>query len=310
VTRRVAVTGAGGFVGRHLVRAASRSGFEVVGIVRSEAAARTVAEAGGRPARAPGLEAASLAGFFAGTEAVVHLAQIGRERGGDTFETVNVAGTRALVAAAGAAGVERLVFFSGLGVASYGLKRRTTNAYFLSKLAAEVAVYQGIREAVVVRPSYIIGPGDGLSAWLLAGMAAGEVQRPGDGGYRLQPVALDDVGAAVLALLQRAVEPSGERSHQVFDLVGPTAISFDAFVRRLGDLARQQGAVADYRISEIPIAECERQARSGGFHGMGPEDLDCLLCDEVADAAPLRALLGREPIPLVEAMASTLTRAV
>ena len=282
----------------------------MLGIVRSEEGARTVAEAGGRPARAPGLEATSLAGFFAGAETVVHLAQIGRERNGETFETVNVAGTRALVAAAEAAGVERLVFFSGLGVASYGLKRRTTNAYFLSKLAAEVAVYRGMGEAWVLRPSYIIGPGDGLSSWLLASMAAGEVQRPGDGHYRLQPVALDDVGAAVLALLERPASTPARASHRAFDLVGPEAVSFDDFIGRLADLARRQDLVAHYRVTEIPVPECERLARAGGFHGMGPEDLDCLLCDELADAAGLRELLGREPMTLERAMASMLSRAV
>jgi nucleoside-diphosphate-sugar epimerase len=310
VTRRVALTGAGGFVGRHLVRAASRSGFDVVGIVRSEAGARAVAEAGGTPVRKPGLEAASLEPCFAGVEAIVHLAQIGRERGGDTFEAVNVDGTREVAAAAREAGVSRLLLFSGLGVASYGRKARTTNAYFLSKLAAEVAVYRGAGEALILRPSYVIGPGDGLSTWLLASMAAGEVARPGDGAYRLQPVALDDVVAAALVLLKRPLQAFEGPIHRVWDLVGPEALSFEAFLRRLGGLARGRGLVEDYRVTGIPVAECERQARAGGFHGMGPEDLDCLLCDEVADPAPLRELLGRELTCLEDAMATALTGGV
>jgi len=300
------VTGANGFVGRHLVRTASRSGFEVVGVVRSEAGVRTVAEAGGTPARSPRLEAASLESCFAGAQAVVHLAQIGREQGGETFEAVNVGGTREVVAAVGGANVRRLVFLSGLGVASYGLRRRTTNRYFLSKLAAEVAVYGGGGEALILRPSYVIGPGDGLSRWLLASMAAGEVARPGDGHYRLQPVALDDVSAAVLALLRRPSPAIEAPIHRAWDLVGPEALSFDAFIRRFGALARDKGRAGEFRVTEVPVPECEREARAGGFHGMGPEDLDCLLCDEIADAGPIRELLGREPIALQEAMAAAL----
>jgi uncharacterized protein YbjT (DUF2867 family) len=50
VPRRVAVTGANGFVGRSLVRHASALGHEVVGVVRSPAAAKAVVDDGGRPA--------------------------------------------------------------------------------------------------------------------------------------------------------------------------------------------------------------------------------------------------------------------
>jgi hypothetical protein len=35
---------------------------------------------------------------------------------------------------------------------------------------------------------------------------------------------------------------------------------------------------------------------------MLPDELDCMLCDEVADATPLEALLGRELISLDEAL--------
>ena len=48
----------------------------------------------------------------------------------------------------------------------------------------------------------------------------------------------------------------------------------------------------------MTIAEADRRARAGGFHGMQADALDCLLCDEVADPAPLAALLGRPLTPL------------
>ena len=37
---------------------------------------------------------------------------------------------------------------------------------------------------------------------------------------------------------------------------------------------------------------------------MLPDELDCLLCDEVADAAPLADLLGRPLRPLDDAIAA------
>ena len=42
---------------------------------------------------------------------------------------------------------------------------------------------------------------------------------------------------------------------------------------------------------------------------MGPDELDCLLCDEVADHAPLEALLARRLTPLDEALAAAVRAA-
>ena len=43
------------------------------------------------------------------------------------------------------------------------------------------------------------------------------------------------------------------------------------------------------RVREIPVAEADRLARSdAGYQGMGPDELDCLLCDEVAEPRPAR----------------------
>jgi UDP-glucose 4-epimerase len=142
VALRFAVTGANGFVGRSLVRYASSLGHEVVGVVRSEEAVRQVVADGGRAAIVPALAADALLGAFGGCAGVVHLAQIGHESPGVTYDEVNVRGTEAVAAAALGAGARRVVFFSGLGVARFGQKARCTNRYFLSKIEAEQALYR------------------------------------------------------------------------------------------------------------------------------------------------------------------------
>src|SRR5688572_24441991 len=109
---KLAVTGASGFVGRELLAAAARTRVDTVAVVRSEKGAAAVAQLGARPALVPRLEAEALARAFAGAAAAVHLAMIGRESQGQTYEAVNVAGTRAVVQAAQRARVPRLVLFS------------------------------------------------------------------------------------------------------------------------------------------------------------------------------------------------------
>jgi nucleoside-diphosphate-sugar epimerase len=301
---RLAVTGAGGFVGRHVVSAAQAEGWDVVGFVRSESAARTVTYAGGAPVTVASLTVDALAPALAGAAAVVHLAQIGSERDGQTYEAVNVEGTRAVAAAARAAGVPRVVLFSGLGVAHYGMAARTTDRYFLSKLRAEAAVFESGLEACVFRPSYIVGPRDGFVTSLLRQMAAGEVEQIGDGSYRMQPIAVRDAAAAVVAVVSGPVPAPapGRGPHRVLDLVGAEPVSFRAFVEALATAARVLRRPAEFRVREVPVAEAERRSREG--KGLPPDELDCLLCDETGDARPLEALLGRFLTPLDEALAA------
>jgi nucleoside-diphosphate-sugar epimerase len=299
---RLAVTGANGFVGRELVRRASTAGWEVVGVVRSPEGAATVARAGGRPVMVP-LSSPDLARALAGAQAVAHLAQIGSDKHGQTLEAVNVGGTRQVLEAARTAGVPRVVYFSGLGVARYGIAPRCTNAYFLSKLSAEVLLYSGDRQVVAFRPSYIVGPGDGLVTSLLADMAAGTVEWPGDGRYRLQPAAVADAAAAVLAAATLPASADRRTRHRVFDLVGPTPIAYRDFVERVAETARSEGRPARFETRSVPVEEADRQAAAGGYRGMPPDELDCLLCDEVSDPGPLTVLLGRPLTPLDEAVA-------
>jgi NADH dehydrogenase len=299
---RIALTGANGFVGRELVTRASAAGWEVTGIVRSEEGAGIVAAAGGRAVVAP-LSSPDLARAFAGAQAVVHLAQIGSQKAGLTFDAVNVVGTRQVLEAARTAGVPRLVYFSGLGVARYGLAPRCTNDYFLSKLGAEVLLYSSDRQAVVFRPSYVLGPGDGLVRDLLAEMAQGTVEWPGDGRYRLQPVAVADAAAAILAAATLAPSPDRRTRHRVLDLVGPTPLAYRDFVELLAQAVRARGRPVAFETRSVPVEEADRLAAAGGYRGMLREELDCLLCDEVSDPGPLAVLLGRPLTELDEALA-------
>jgi 2-alkyl-3-oxoalkanoate reductase len=297
---RIAVTGANGFVGRHLTAVASAQRWEVAGTVRSDRGEAIVREAGGRPYRVSGLVADELRPAFEGARAVVHLAGISAERAGGTYENVNLEGVRQVVAAARVAGVPRVVFFSGLGVARYGVAPRSTNRYFLAKLACEVELFRSGLEVVALRPSYIIGPGSELVPELLREMAAGEVERVGDGAYRMQPVAVKDVAELVLACVERA--SLGRLGHLAVDTVGPEPLSYAAFIERVAASAARHGRPSTYRIREVPMAEADRQAAAGGYRGLLPDELDVLFCDEIAEPRGIEAILGRFLTPLDDAI--------
>lgn len=294
---RIAITGANGFVGRHLTRAASAEGWEVAGVVRSDAAAQVVGDAGGQARVVPDLASPNLADALAGAATLVHLAQVGAERAGESYQETNLEGTRRALAAARRARVPRIVFLSGLGVAHYGIKRRCTNSYFLSKLACELELFRSGLEVVVFRPSYILGPGGELIPSLLEEIARGEVEMIGNGGFRIQPIAVRDVSALILAAARRV----GSRP-SVFDLVGREPVSYRELVARVAGAARRLGAGGDYRVREILPSEAERRARTTGYRGMLPDELDCLLSDEVSSPRRLEGLLGHPLTPLDDAI--------
>jgi nucleoside-diphosphate-sugar epimerase len=297
---RIAITGGNGFVGRHLTTAAVAARWEVAGTVRTDRGEAIVRGAGGRPYRVAGLHADELQPAFDGARAVVHLAGISAERAGGTYENVNLEGVRQVVAAARAAGVPRVVFFSGLGVARYGIAPRSTNRYFLAKLACEMELYRSGLEVAALRPSYVIGPGSELVPELLREMAQGEVERVGDGSYRLQPVAVRDVAELVLACAERA--SLGRLGHLVVDTVGPEPLAYSAFIDRVAAAAARLGLPSRHRIREVPIAEADRQAAAGGYRGLLPDELDVLFCDEVSSPRGIEAALGRFLTPLDEAI--------
>ena len=82
--------------------------------------------------------------------------------------------------------------------------------------------------------------------------------------------------------------------------MGLQPISFHDFVEALAAVARERRRPADFRVRTISVEEADRRARAGT--GMPPEELDCVLCDEIGDARPLEALLGRFLTPLEEAL--------
>lgn len=162
-TGPVLVTGAGGFVGRHVVAALRAAGHTVRAVGRAE-----TGEIHRGTDWAPLLD---------GATAVVHLAarvHVMRERAADpaaAFREVNLFGTAGLVGQAREAGVRRFVFMSSIKVMGDRGWRLDPYAepmpedpYAVSKIEAELALrdLKGPEmDAVVLRPPLVYGPGVG-----------------------------------------------------------------------------------------------------------------------------------------------------
>ena len=169
---RVAITGATGFIGGHVVSHLVARGDEVRAVVRSLRASRGPLALSLGPrvtvvhAR---LEARALEQMCRGAETIVHLAGVVSSTREADFDEVNVEGTRTVARVARAIGA-RLVHISSLaaaGPAPASAPRSEDDppapitAYGRSKLESErvVASVDGLRW-IILRPGVVYGPGD------------------------------------------------------------------------------------------------------------------------------------------------------
>ncbi|GAA0710518.1 DoxX-like family protein [Dokdonella soli] len=261
---RVLVTGAYGFIGAQVVTALSAAGHEVVCAVR----------AGRRDERFPPMRALACdmssdlheedwLSRLEGIDAVVNCAGILRERGRDTFEAVHVAAPLALFRAGARAGIRRVVQISALGDPA-------DSEFVASKHRCDASLLALDLDAVVLRPSVVYsaaGSYGGTS--LLRALAAlpGVLLLPGSGEQRLQPIAVEDIGLVVAAVLAR---PGIART--TFEVVGPEVISLADYLRSW----RQWLGYGRAREVRVPRWLVAAGATLGQALGRGPFGLTML----------------------------------
>jgi nucleoside-diphosphate-sugar epimerase len=198
----VAVTGGTGFVGQALIERAREAGIAIAALAR-----RPQAESDG-VRWVPGdlADRAALMRMVDGAEAVIHVAGVVNTPDPAGFEAGNVEGTLAVIEAALAAGVPRLVFVSSLSAREPGL-----SAYGKSKARAEKLVRASGLDWTIVRPPTIYGPGDKDVFELFRAARWGVIPTPKEGSSSL--IHVDDLARLLLALI-----PGGEDvTHRSFE---------------------------------------------------------------------------------------------
>jgi dihydroflavonol-4-reductase len=246
-SRPVLVTGASGFVGAAVMRALLAQGRDVRALLRPSSDRRNLAGLPVEICTGALEDHASLLPALAGCGALFHVAADYRlwVRDPAAMYRANVEGTRALMQAALAAGVERVVYTSSvavLGLLPEGSADETTPStledmigpYKRSKFLAEAAVRALVRErglpAVIVNPSTPIGPGDVKptpTGRIIVEAASGRMPAYVDTGLNL--VHVDDVASG--HLLAEAKGRTGERY-----ILGGEDLSLAEILRRIAAL--------------------------------------------------------------------------
>ena len=195
----ILVTGASGFVGNRVAaRLVESRQFPVRAMVRTRSKAPDLA--GAEVVEADLTRPETLEPALAGVTSIIHAAAITanvKEPYRGAYERINRVGTENLVAAAGAAGVSRLVVMSGLGT-----RPATRGTYMATRWGLEEAVRKSGIPFVILQPSVLFGAGAEFIA-ALARLARVSPVLPllGGGKLRFQPLWIDDLVKCLVACL-------------------------------------------------------------------------------------------------------------
>jgi uncharacterized protein YbjT (DUF2867 family) len=227
---QVFLTGATGFVGRHMLTRLLSEGHAVRALVRDPQKANLAEHAKVELVAGDVVEGAGLDQGMQGCDAVVHLVGIIVAKGSNTFERVHHLGTRNLVEAAKRTGIRRFVQMSALGVRADGVA-----PYQTTKWKAEEEVRRSGIPFCILRPSLIFGEGDGFVTQMMATMRSAPLFRPvpGSGKPKFRPIFIGDVTECfVRALTAEAA------TNQTVELGGPDELTLNEV---LAEIARCAG---------------------------------------------------------------------
>lgn len=194
--RLVTVFGGSGFLGRHVVRALARRGYNIRAAVRRPDLAghlQPLGNVGQIHAVQANLRARwSVDRAVKGASHVVNCVGAPFGSGAQRTHAVQDFGARAVAEAARAVGA------TVTHVSSLGADAASDVPYAVSKARGEEAVLETVKDAVIVRPSVIFGPEDEFYN-LFANMARFSPFLPliGGGETKLQPVYAGDVAEAI-----------------------------------------------------------------------------------------------------------------
>ena len=215
--------------------------------------------------------------FNLGSEGATLVHLIGASRDyGDNSMWESIVGTTDVVArVAKRAGVRRIVYLSG-----YGVCAGSTEPYFRAKYRAEALIGTAGVPHTIFRSSYVLGRGDELVPQLVDALRRGNVEVPGSGLYRMQPLHVADVVAVLMAAAEE-----GSNLSCVIPLLGEQ-IAYIDFVRVVASRV-----APDAKIVTVDLERFIQQIVGSTDPILSMSELCVLICDCVGP--PTLTCLGR-----------------
>src|SRR5690554_2844696 len=234
---------------------------------------------------------AQLRKAMSGVDVVVNTVGIFLESGQQTFDAVHVNGPRAVFEAARAANVRRWVQLSALGADA-----ESPLPYFASKGRMDAILRDGDGdghvagsrsqpEVAIVKPSLVFAPEGASTRWFAQLASLPLTPLPGHGRHAVQPVHLDDLVDALVALVESPEVPP------VLHAVGPQSLPMRDYLQVF-----KRAMATGRAFVPIPMRLLRTIAAVASRIGKLPVDADALSMLEAgstAEAGPFQRWLGR-----------------
>jgi uncharacterized protein YbjT (DUF2867 family) len=222
---KILVAGGTGFIGSEIVDALSKeSANEIVVLGRDPNKIRQVfSKLKVEPRQGDVTHPETLKGKFSDIDVVIQCIQfpnqpVQNKAKGYTYEKYDGEGTENLCAEIKKSNVKRIIYLSGAGTSP-----DRPEPWFKAKVRAEKAVKDTGKDYVILRPSWVFGPGDhSMNKFIAFGKFLPVMPVIGDGQYRVTPVFVTDLAAVCVKALR---EPSV--AHETIDMGGPETLTMN-----------------------------------------------------------------------------------
>jgi nucleoside-diphosphate-sugar epimerase len=245
---QILITGAGGFIGSHLVEDQLRRGHEVTALdIHPDVLRSWTGNPNLKVVEGDFTDRERIDPLLDGQEVVFHLASAHLEKDVDEgyFFRVNVQGARDFVERCQKAGVRRFVHCSSVGVygdiknppADENSETHPDVPYEKSKLAGEKAILEYVQNSgynlVIVRPAWVYGPRCPRTERLFRTIKKGRFFFVGDGNTMRHPIYIDDMSEGFTIAAEKETTPG-----EIFIIAGPRAVTLRELA---GEIARCEG---------------------------------------------------------------------
>ncbi len=260
----ILITGASGFIGRHLSETLLRSGHQVRVLLRRETDEHFFSVQPTETVRGDLRSRETIDKAVSGVDVVIHLAAVLgpsqiREK---IFYDVNVRATADLLKTAQKSGVRQFIYGSTVGVlgdvagvvADESAECSPESVYEKTKCEAEFIVREAQSQSfniTVIRPAWVYGPGDRRTFKLINAIASKKFMFVGKAGNLQHPVFISDLVTGIMLCVNNE-RAAGE----IYHLGGPEIVT----VRKLCTTAASILGVSLPRVS-LPLFAAKILAR-------------------------------------------------
>ncbi len=218
----ILITGATGYIGRHLVARLVAQGERPRCLVRNpQSAAKVLPADKVEFVQGDTTQAATVEAAVVGVDTIIHAAFITADhkaRSRSFYDETNVNGTANVLASAKKAGVQRIIEISGLGT-----KPDKPGTYMQGRYLSEKIVIDSGLDWTIIRLSVLFGKGAPFIVGLVDLLrTAPVVPLIGGGKTMFQPIYVEDVATVII----KVIENPDTTNRRIYTLGGPEYYSF------------------------------------------------------------------------------------